>query len=68
MNIIIDYYCLMATYYLTKGRNPKKISTKIVNMSLSPLTPLPLKAIGNKKIVNYGTEFNSPTFCRDREK
>ena len=50
-----------------KGRNPKKISTKIVNMSLSPLTPLPLKAIGNKKIVNYGTDFNSPTFCRDRE-
>ena len=53
---------------INKGRNPKKISTKIVNMSLSPLTPLPLKAIGNKKIVNYGTEFNSPTFCRDREK
>ena len=52
---------------MTKGRNPKKISTKIVNMSLSPLTPLPLKAIVNKKIVNYGADFNPPTYCRDRE-
>ena len=50
-----------------KGRNPKKISTKIVNMSLSPLTPLPLKAIVNKKIVNYGADFNPPTYCHDRE-
>ena len=34
------------------GMQSKK-STKIVNKSLSPLTPLPLKAIVKKNTVNY---------------
>ena len=62
-----ESYSLQKTEKPINGRNPKKISTKIVNMSLSPLTTLPLKAIVNKKIVNYGADFNPPTYCRDRE-
>ena len=39
------------TCYLIKGRHQKKIRTDIVNMSLSPLPPLPLGHIVNKKMV-----------------
>ena len=51
-----------------KGRIPKKISTVLVNMVLSPLTPLPQKGLVNTIIVKLGKVFYPPTSCQDREK
>ena len=53
---------------LHKGRIPKKISTVLVNMVLSPLTPLPQKGLVNRIIVKLGKVFYPPTSCQDREK
>ena len=51
-----------------KGRIPKKLSTVLVNMVLSPLTPLPQKGLVNRTIVKFGKVFYPPTLCHDREK
>ena len=51
----------------TKGRIPKKLSTNIVNMVLSPFTPLPLEGLVNKIKVKIGKIFYPPTSTSDRE-
>ena len=50
-----------------KGRIQKKLTTDLVNMVLSPFTPLPPMGLVNKIIVKIGEIFNPPTSCQDRE-
>ena len=51
----------------TKGRIQKKLTTDLVNMVLSPFTPLPPMGLVNKIIVKIGDLFNPPISCQDRE-
>ena len=50
-----------------KGRIQKKLTTDLVNMVLSPFTPLPPMGLVNKIIVKIGDLFNPPISCQDRE-
>ena len=50
-----------------KGRCQKELRTDIVKVSLSPLTPLPLGYIVNKKIENIGEIFTLPSYSHYRE-
>ena len=53
--------------YFTKGRIQKKLTTDLVNMVLSPFTPLPPMGLVNKIVVKIGDVFNPPISCQDRE-
>ena len=52
---------------LAKGRIQKKLTTDLVNMVLSPFTPLPPMGLVNKIIVKIGEVFTPPISCQDRE-
>ena len=52
---------------MDKGRIPKKLTTNIVNMVSSPLTPLPLKGLVNIFMVKIGKNFIPPTSSQDSE-
>ena len=52
---------------LGKGRIQKKLTTDLVNMVLSPFTPLPPMGLVNKIIVKICEIFNPPISCQDRE-
>ena len=50
-----------------KGRIQKKLTTDLVNMVLSPFTPLPSMGLVNKILVKIGEVFTPPISCQDRE-
>ena len=50
-----------------KGRIQKKLITDLVNMVLSPFTPLPSMGLVNKILVKIGEVFTPPISCQDRE-
>ena len=56
-------------FVLVKGRIQKKLTTAtdLVNMVLSPFTPLPPMGLVNKIIVKVCDLFNPPISCQDRE-
>ena len=62
-------WCRQNSFYnlLIRDAFKKKITTDLVNMVLSPFTPLPSMGLVNKILVKIGEVFTPPISCQDRE-